>query len=136
MKRLNLDLDQAGKDRLLQLNELEELRNDAYDGSKIYKAWTKTFHDKHIVKKSFEAWQKAWLFNSRLKFFPRKLRTKWEGSYLIIFVSPYQAVKLQNLKDEGTFKVNGQRLKPYIDGQALQRNVESDLLVDRIYFED
>ncbi|XP_059635635.1 uncharacterized protein LOC132277808 [Cornus florida] len=136
IKRLNFDLDKAVKDRLLQLNELEELRNDAYDSSKIYKVRTKTFHDKNIVKKSFEAGQKAWLFNSRLKFFPGKLRTKWEGPYLIISVLPHRAVELQNLKDEGTFKVNGQRFKPYIDGQTLQRNMESALLVDPINFKD
>ncbi|XP_059626881.1 uncharacterized protein LOC132269649 [Cornus florida] len=59
IKKLNLDLDKAGKNRLLQLNELEELRNDAFDNAKIYKAMTKAFHDKRIIKKSFEPGKKA-----------------------------------------------------------------------------
>ncbi|XP_059663399.1 uncharacterized protein LOC132309064 [Cornus florida] len=92
IKKLNPDLDKAGENRLLQLNELEELRHNAYDNAKLYKEMTKAFHDKHIVKKSFEPGQKVWLFNSRLKFFPRKLRTKWEGPYEIISVAPHGVV--------------------------------------------
>ncbi|XP_059658601.1 uncharacterized protein LOC132304919 [Cornus florida] len=136
VKKLNLDLDKAGENRLLQLNELEELRNDAYDNAKIYNARTKTFHDKHIVKKFFEPGQKAWPFNFRLKFFRNKLCIKWEGPYKIIFVSPHRVVEIKCLKDERILKVNGQRLKPYIEGQAIQRDVEAALLVDSIYLKD
>ncbi|XP_059634751.1 uncharacterized protein LOC132277053, partial [Cornus florida] len=53
IKRLNFDLDKAGKDRLLQLNELEELRNDAYDSSKIYKVRTKAFHRSRLFRPLF-----------------------------------------------------------------------------------
>ena len=48
IKKLNLSLDEAGKQRLLQLQELQELRHDAYKNAAIYKEKTKAFHDRHI----------------------------------------------------------------------------------------
>ena len=63
--------------------ELEELRNDAYENAKLYKARTKAFHDKHIIRKVFEPDQKVWLFNSRLHLFPGKLRSRWDGPYIV-----------------------------------------------------
>ena len=53
IKQLNLDLESTGQKRKLQLAELEELRNEAYDNSKITKEKTKIFHDKRILRKSF-----------------------------------------------------------------------------------
>ncbi|XP_077246044.1 uncharacterized protein LOC143885887 [Tasmannia lanceolata] len=54
IKKLNFDLSSAGVQRRLQLSELEELRNEAYENAKIYKEKTKAFHDKHILRKSFQ----------------------------------------------------------------------------------
>ena len=48
MKTFNLDLDAAGMNRKLQLNELEEIRNEAYENARIYKEKIKVFHDKMI----------------------------------------------------------------------------------------
>ena len=45
IKKLNLSLNEAGKQRLLQLQELQELRHDAYENAAIYKEKTKAFHD-------------------------------------------------------------------------------------------
>ena len=56
----------VGFNRRLQLNKLEELRNEAYESAKIYKARTKAYHDKFITRKMLELNQKVWLFNSRL----------------------------------------------------------------------
>ena len=53
IKQVNFDLTQVSFQRALQLNELDEMRNEAYENSKIYKAKTKAFHDKHIQRKSF-----------------------------------------------------------------------------------
>ena len=53
MKNLNLSLDQAEKQRLLQLQELQELQNESYQNTEIYKAKNKAFHDKHINRKTF-----------------------------------------------------------------------------------
>ncbi|GKE41098.1 DNA-directed DNA polymerase, partial [Tanacetum coccineum] len=88
IKQVNLDLDKAGNSRKLQLSELDEIRRDAYDSSRIYKEKTKAFHDQHITKKTFLVGQKVWLFNARLKLFLGKLRTKWMGPYVVTQVSP------------------------------------------------
>ena len=47
----------AGEKRILQLNELEEFRNEAYENAKIYKQKMQAWHDKHIVRKEFEMGQ-------------------------------------------------------------------------------
>ena len=47
----------AGEKRLLQLSELDEFRNEAYENSRIYMEKTKAWHDKHIAKKEFEVGQ-------------------------------------------------------------------------------
>jgi hypothetical protein len=70
IKQLNFDMKEAGSHWKLQLSELEELRNDAYDSADIYKEKTKAFHDQHILPKSFVPEQKVWLFNSKLPLFP------------------------------------------------------------------
>ena len=54
------------------------------------------------------------LFNSRLKFFPRKLKSRWLGPFVITQVFPYGNVELTH-PEKGTFKVNGQRVKPYFE---------------------
>lgn len=113
LKNLNMNLDEAGHARKLSLNELDELRREAYESSRIYKK--KAFHDKHILRKTFEPRQKVLLFNSRLKLFPGKLRLRWTGPFEVVHVFPHGAVEIKNVKTEEKFKVNGQRLKPYIE---------------------
>ena len=67
IKKLNLDFKIAREERLLQLSELEELRNEAYDNARIYKDKTKKLHDQRILRKEFRAGEQVQLFNSRLK---------------------------------------------------------------------
>jgi hypothetical protein len=137
IKKFNFDMAAAGLNRKLQLAELEELRNEAYESARIYKDRTKAFHDKHIVRKSFEIGQKVWLFNSRLKLFPGKLRSRWDGPYLVTRVFPHGAVEIRDPRIGNVFKVNGQRLKPYVEGidEAMVdgATVESISLMDPIY---
>ncbi|XP_058213682.1 uncharacterized protein LOC131325434 [Rhododendron vialii] len=135
IKRLNFDMDAAGSTRKLQLNELDEIRNDAYESSKIYKARTKAFHDKHINRKSFEPNQKVWLFNSKLRLFPGKLRSRWDGPFIVVQVFPHSAVEVRNPRNGKVFKVNGQRLKPYVDGISDGEVVESIELFDPKYLD-
>jgi hypothetical protein len=123
----------AGSHQKLQLTKFEELRNDAYDSSKIYKEKTKAFHDRHIRPKTFELDKKAWLFNSKLRLFPGKLRSRWDGPFIVILVSPHGAVELRDLKDGNIFKVNGQRLKPCIQNSEPGTDVESVKLTDPTY---
>ncbi|KAM1233520.1 hypothetical protein ACFX2J_003210 [Malus domestica] len=123
VKTFNLDLDAAGMHRKLQLNELEEIRNEAYENARIYREKTKAFHDKMIRGKTFSIGQKVLLFNSRLRLFPGKLRSKWIGPFVVTNVFPYGAVQVQTLRNGQEFKVNGHQLKPYFEsvvGQVVE----------------
>ena len=119
LKRLNFDLTVAGEHRMLQLNELDELRLQAYESSRLYKEKTKRWHDQHIINRSFSPGQLVLLYNSRLHLFPGKLRSKWSGPFRVTAVFPHGAVEIQSDKSGNKFKVNGQRLKNYIGGEEL-----------------
>ncbi|XP_021727846.1 uncharacterized protein LOC110694966 [Chenopodium quinoa] len=106
-----MDLSLADEKRLLKLNELEELRDDAYESSRLYKEKTKKGHDKHIQNKSFKVGDKVLLFNSRLRLFPGKLKSKWSGPFVISKTTPYGSFELD--ADGNKFMVNGHRLKHY-----------------------
>ena len=54
IKKLNIDFQVAKEKRLLQMNELEELRNEAYENARIYKEKTKRCHDKKILRREFK----------------------------------------------------------------------------------
>ncbi|XP_021730676.1 uncharacterized protein K02A2.6-like [Chenopodium quinoa] len=73
IKSLNFDAKAAGEKRLLQLNELGELRLEAYESSKLYKEKTKRWHDKNLLRREFKEGDQVLLFNSRLRLFPGKL---------------------------------------------------------------
>ncbi|XP_016164857.1 uncharacterized protein LOC107607408 [Arachis ipaensis] len=94
LKMLNFDDQAAGERRLMQLNELEEFRNQAFENAKIYKENTKRWHDQKIARREFIEGQKVLLYNSRLKFFPRKLKSRWSGPFTILKVFPYGQVEL------------------------------------------
>ena len=115
VKKLNCDL-QAPKEKIfLQFSELEELRNEAYDNTRIYKDKTKKWHDQRIPREEFKIGESVILYNSRLRLFPGKLKSRWSSPYTVISVTPFGVVKLKsNLGNE--FKVNGQRLKQYLGG--------------------
>ncbi|CAN6695195.1 unnamed protein product [Malus baccata var. baccata] len=113
VKTFNMDVNTAPVE--LQLNELEEIRHDAYENARIYKEKTKAFHDRMIRGKTFTIGQKVLLFNSRLRLFPGKLRSKWIGPFVITNVSSYGAIQIQSLKTGHEFQVNGHRLKPYYE---------------------
>jgi hypothetical protein len=107
IKKWNMDLHLAGKNRQMQTSKLEEWREKAYDNSRIYKERTKRYHDKRIKHKEFKPGDKVLLFNSRVKLFGHgKLQSKWEGTFKVIETSSHGAITIQD--DEGTtFKVNG-----------------------------
>ncbi|KAL6348489.1 hypothetical protein AAG906_008943 [Vitis piasezkii] len=92
IKKLNMDLIRTGAKRCLDLNEMEELRNDAYINSKVAKQRMK-----------------------RLHIYPGKLKSRWIGPFIIHQVHPNGVVELLHSNSTNTFKVNGHRLKPFID---------------------
>ena len=89
IKSLNCDFKAAKEKRILQLNELEELRNKAYDNTRIYEDKTKKWHDQKILRKEFRVGKPVLLYNSRLKLFPRKLKSRWSGLYTVVAVTPF-----------------------------------------------
>ena len=79
IKKLNYDFQASKHKRLLQMNELEELRNEAYDNARIYKDKTKKWHDHKILRREFKVGELILLYNSKLKLFPGKLKSIWSG---------------------------------------------------------
>ena len=113
------------------MNELDELRRESYESARIYKERLKMFHDKTIVRKTFEPHQKVLLYSSRLHMFPGKLRSMWTGSFIVTVVYPYDAVEIENPENGKSFKVNGQRPKPFLEHFDQQESSEE--LVDSLF---
>nr|GEW29622.1 reverse transcriptase domain-containing protein [Tanacetum cinerariifolium] len=85
------------------LNELNELRDQAYENSLIYKEKTKRIYDSKIKDRVFNVGDRVLLFNSRLRIFSGKIKTRWSGPFTIIHVFPYGIVELSQT-DEPNFK--------------------------------
>ncbi|CAL9225176.1 unnamed protein product, partial [Arabidopsis halleri] len=127
VKLLNFDIKTAEEKRLIQLNDLDEIRLEAYENSKIYKERTKAFHDKRIIPRYFKVGDQVLLFNSHLRLFPGKLKSHWSGPFKIKEVRPYGALVLWN-KVAGEFVVNGQRLKPYLANDNIEEGTTQDFI--------
>nr|GEY69924.1 reverse transcriptase domain-containing protein [Tanacetum cinerariifolium] len=125
LKHVNFDLKNTGDHQKLQLNELNELRDQAYKNSLIYKEKTKKIHDFKIKNRIFNVGDRVLLFNYRLKIFSGKFKTRWSGPFTITKVFPYGTVELSQ-PDGPKFKVNGHRVKHYFGGDVPQL-VVSDL---------
>ncbi|GKB04924.1 reverse transcriptase domain-containing protein [Tanacetum coccineum] len=116
LKQCNMDLTLASESRLMQLNELAELRDGAYENTRIYKEQTKKWHDSRLRgDKDFKVGDQVLLYNSRLKMYPGKLKSKWSGPNIVKTVYPHGAIEITD-RDGFSFKVNGQRLKKYYEG--------------------
>nr|GEW96667.1 reverse transcriptase domain-containing protein [Tanacetum cinerariifolium] len=115
LKHANFDLMTARDHQKLQLNELNELHDQAYENSLIYKERTKKLHDSKIKNRIFIVGDQVLLFNSRLKIFSGKLKTCWSGPFTITQVFSYGTVELSQ-PDGPNFKVNGHRVKHYFGG--------------------
>ncbi|XP_019256207.1 PREDICTED: uncharacterized protein LOC109234606 [Nicotiana attenuata] len=105
LKALNFELNSAGKNRFSQVNELEELRLEAYENAKIFKEKTKKWHDNLIRQKTFKIGDHVLLYISRLRLFPGKLKSKWTGPYNVTDVTPYGAIEIQQTNGGDNFKV-------------------------------
>ena len=119
VKNLNYDYKTAGEKRMLDIHALDELRNEAYESARLFKEKVKIWHDRRIQKREFKSGDKVLLYNSRLKLFAGKLKSKWEGPYEVDEAYSSGAVKLKGRK--GTpWIVNGQCLKPYHAEEVIQ----------------
>nr|GEV64795.1 reverse transcriptase domain-containing protein [Tanacetum cinerariifolium] len=122
LKPANFDLQTTGDHKKVQLNELHD---QAYENSLIYKEKTKRLHDSKIQDRVFKIGDRVLLFNSRFKIFSDKLKSRWSGSFTISHVYPYVIVELSQ-PDEPEFKVNGHRLKNYF-GEDVPKMVVPEL---------
>jgi hypothetical protein len=93
----------------------------------------KKVHDQGILRRSFEPSQKVLLYNSRLHLFPGKLKSRWTGSFIIRTLFSHRAIEIEDPKNGNIFKVNGQRVKPFLELRSSE--IEATLLEDPIYTE-
>nr|GEV03990.1 reverse transcriptase domain-containing protein [Tanacetum cinerariifolium] len=112
LRHVNFDLKTAGDHQKLQLNELNELHDQAYENSLIYKEKTKKLRDSKIKNHIFNVGDRVLLFNSCLKIFSGKLKTRWSRPFTITKIFLYGTVELSQ-PDGPNFKVNGHRVKHY-----------------------
>ena len=96
---------------MLDINELEEIRNDAYINSSI----TNKTDGITTSRKELHVGKKVLLYDSRFHLFRRKLKSRWKGSYIIHSVLPNRACDIINPEGGRTFKVNKHRLKHYFE---------------------
>nr|GEZ12734.1 reverse transcriptase domain-containing protein [Tanacetum cinerariifolium] len=115
LKPAKFNLKIASDHRKLQLNEMSKLRDQAYENSLIYKERTKKLHDAKIKNLIFNIGDQVLLFNSQLKIFSGKLKSRWSGPFTIAEVYLYGTAKLVHT-DGSNFKVNCHRLKHYHGG--------------------
>ena len=93
IRRWNMDSKMAGRNRKIQLSQLEEWREKAYHSAKIYNDRTKRWHDKRIRPKEFKIGDMVLLFNTRVKLFGQgKHRSKWEWPYTVIHASSHGSI--------------------------------------------
>ncbi|GKE44824.1 reverse transcriptase domain-containing protein, partial [Tanacetum coccineum] len=104
LKKCNMDLTGAAKNRFMELNELVELRYGAYENNRIYNKRTKRWHDSRLREDTdFKVRDKVLLFNSCLRMHPGKLKSKWYGPNMVKIVYPYRAVEITD-KNGFSFK--------------------------------
>ncbi|GJR36502.1 reverse transcriptase domain-containing protein [Tanacetum coccineum] len=117
-----------GEKQFLQLHELDELRLQAYEYSKLYKARTKAYHDKKLrFRKEFKVRDKVLQYNSKYKSKAPKLISKWYGPFIVKHGYPSEYVELYD-KHGGSFFVNGHRVKLYHDEEQL-----NELTIEEIH---
>ncbi|GJY03090.1 reverse transcriptase domain-containing protein [Tanacetum coccineum] len=124
LKQCNMDLMATAKNYFMELNELIELRDGAYENTRIYKERTKKWHNSRLQgDKDFKLGDKVLLFNSRIRMHPGKLKSKWYCPNVVKTVYPYGTMEITD-KNGISFKVNGQRLKKYYDGHIDKEDKE------------
>ncbi|RDY04598.1 hypothetical protein CR513_11666, partial [Mucuna pruriens] len=117
VKRCNLAFDQVGKERKLQLQELEELHMEAYGNSKIYIEKVKHFHDNMILRKEFKVGQK-------------------DGPFVITNVFFYGTIEIRNEATGKICKVNKHQLKPFYELPTMMEDDVEDLSLVKATFSE
>ncbi|XP_057744863.1 uncharacterized protein LOC130962702 [Arachis stenosperma] len=108
---------------LIYGKELECLRLEAYENSRLYNEKVKAVHDKNIMRREFRDGDLVLLYNSRMRLMLGKLRSRWEGPYKVEKAEPYGVFHLSHHSSPTFFKVNGHCLKLY-HGEKMKNNKE------------
>ncbi|XP_024013114.1 uncharacterized protein LOC112087329 [Eutrema salsugineum] len=106
IKMMNFDIKSAAERRMIQLNELDEIRHHAYENSKLYKERTKAYHNSKILSRQFEHNDQVLLYNS--------------CPFIVKEVRPYGAIVRLTPDGSREFTMNGQRVKHYWAKAAIQ----------------
>ncbi|XP_070054125.1 uncharacterized protein [Nicotiana tomentosiformis] len=114
LRQLNLNMETAGTSKVTELHELEEFRFHAFENAKLYKEKMKMMHDKNKLDRNFKPGDLVLLYNSRLRLFPGKLKSRWSGPFRVVQVFSSRAVEIESEDGTNRFKVNGQILKHYL----------------------
>ncbi|XP_075077388.1 uncharacterized protein LOC142164108 [Nicotiana tabacum] len=129
LRQLNLDMETTGTNRVTRLHELEEFRFQAFESARLYKERMKLMHDKHIVDRNFKSGELVLLYNSRLRLFPGKLKSRWSGPFRVVQMFPSGAVEIESEDGTNKFTVNGQRLKHYL-GMADEKGDRESIMLE------
>lgn len=108
---------------MLQLNELDKVILIAYENAKLYKIEVKWWPDRRILPRTFEPGQAVLLYNSRLRLFSGKLKSRWSGPFFIKMVYPHGAVDIYRKNPDVPFKVNGKRFKHYYRNEPVDEGI-------------
>ncbi|GJX86006.1 hypothetical protein Tco_0336780 [Tanacetum coccineum] len=126
LRHANFDLETAGDHRKVQLNELNELRDHAYENSLIYKEKTKRIHDSNIKNRVFNVGDQVSPFNSRCRCLSVQFKNPVESGPFTTYQSLSMAPLKLSQNSGPKFKVKGHRIKHYFGGDVPQL-VVSDL---------
>ena len=123
-----MNLDEAQKQRVLQINELDEIRQDALQRTMLIQNQRKKWHDKFIKKKQFNSGDQALVFDSRYKHFKGKLTTHWMGRFEVVTAFNNGSVEIKTIHDSQiSFVVNGHRLRLYHQPTSKQDFIQNVL---------
>ncbi|XP_070040184.1 uncharacterized protein [Nicotiana tomentosiformis] len=107
-------MEAVGAIRVTELHELDEFHYHDFESTLLYKERMNIIHDKHIQDRIFKPGDVVLLYNSRLKLFSGKLKSRWSGPFRVVQVLSSGAVEIESEDGTNMFRVNGQRLKHYI----------------------
>ena len=111
---MHIDIEEANKERLIQLIKLEEHRMITIQHQEIQKQQQKAWHDRNIKNKNLSIGDLALLYNSQVKGKPKKLHIEWMGPYIVEEINSNGSVRLRTLQGTVFQKlVNSSQLKRY-----------------------
>ncbi|XP_070028793.1 uncharacterized protein [Nicotiana sylvestris] len=130
LRQLNLDIEVAGTSRVKKLHEPDEFHYHAFESTRLYMERMNMMHDKNILERSFKHGDVVLLYNSRLKLFPGKLKSRWSGQFRVVEMHSTGAIDIASEDGSRKFNVNGKRQKHY------QGMAEEDNMISTLYLKD